>query len=88
MKNALKTVFNVAALSVGGGLAAWSGLGFLMGGWSTAGQPGGMDFTFLGVGIFAIGAGLFYAGYRGVKSMAKAEAADDKNDKGPQPPAP
>ena len=88
MKNALKTVFNVAALAGGGGLAAWSGLGLVMGGWSTAGQPGGVDLNIIGVALCAMGAGLFIAGYRGVKNMAKGEANKDKNDQGPQPPAP
>lgn len=88
MKNALKTVFNVAALAGGGGLAVWSGLGLAVGGWSTAGQAGGVDLNIVGVTLCAAGAGLFVAGYRGVKNMAKAEAQPVKNDQEPKPPAP
>ncbi|MBU0800268.1 MAG: hypothetical protein KKA05_04620 [Alphaproteobacteria bacterium] len=84
---ALKTAFNVAAMATGGALTVWSGIGLAVGGWKSDLDMGGVDLTLLGVAFCSAGAGLMFAGYRGITKAAKA--SQDKNDgQGPQPPAP
>ena len=74
---ALKHLFNISALAIGGTGLTIGTLGLLSGSMQTE----TMDMSFIAAAFAAAGAGLFYIGYRGLRKDAEQQALQDNKDK-------
>ena len=80
LSNGLKAAFNVVALAIGGAGTVLGSIALLTGGASSANETGGVDLTIPAVAFTLAAAGLFYAGYRGVKNSAATKKEENKTD--------